>query len=50
MATQEFTPFLTIRHPVEGAISFSVDGEGVKIRCHWPFDLDLVPPRLAQTA
>jgi len=40
MATQKFTPFLTIRHPVEGEISFSVNGEFVKIRCHWPFDLD----------
>lgn len=39
MITQKFTPFLTIKHHVDGEISFSVDDERVKIRCRWPFDL-----------
>lgn len=31
--------FLTYRHPVEGSMSWTKEGDVVRFSCRWPFDL-----------
>jgi hypothetical protein len=31
-------PFFVRKHPVDGKVSLTLEGESVKLRCRWPFD------------
>jgi len=31
-------PFFVCRHPVDGEVSLTLEGDAVKLRCRWPFD------------